>query len=73
VNQWPRTKAKHVLSALNRIGWLSKPNQKKGSSHIQLVHPTRGEYTWAFSDSPELGRVMLSKIAKATGLTSDDL
>jgi predicted RNA binding protein YcfA (HicA-like mRNA interferase family) len=73
VSHWPSTKAKRVLQALYRIGWSDKPNQKKGSSHIQLIHPTQGEYTWAFHDSVEIGPKMLSKIAKQTGLTREDL
>jgi predicted RNA binding protein YcfA (HicA-like mRNA interferase family) len=71
MSQWPSTKAKKVLSALRRIGWREK--SYKGSSHVQLAHPTRGEYTWAFNDSDELGPVMLAKIAKKTGLKPDDL
>jgi predicted RNA binding protein YcfA (HicA-like mRNA interferase family) len=71
VSYWPSTKAKKVLSALARIGWIPTP-KKKGSSHIHLVHPTKGEYTWAFHDSEEIGPKMLSKIAKQTGLTRED-
>jgi predicted RNA binding protein YcfA (HicA-like mRNA interferase family) len=71
VSHWPSTKAKKVLSALLRIGWVPKP--AKGSSHIQLVHAIKGEYTWAFDDSDEIGPKMLSKIAKQTGLTREDL
>ena len=71
VSRWPSTKARQVLRALKSIGWKEKVT--KGSSHIQLIHPARGEYTWAFHDSEELGPVMLSKIAKKTGLTPEDL
>ena len=73
MSHWPSTKVKRVLAALHRIGWLLKPNQKKGSSHIQLVHPEKGEYTWAFHDSEEIGPRMLAKIAKYTGLKREDL
>jgi len=45
----------------------------KASSHVQLVHPIRGEYTWAFDDSDELGPAMLAKISKKTGLKREDL
>ncbi len=53
------------------IGWKIK--SKKGSSHLQLVHPERGEYTWAFGDAEEIGPKMLSRIAKKTGLKLTDL
>lgn len=71
MSRWPSTKARQVLRARNSIGWEVKAT--KGSSHIQLIHPTRGEYTWAFHESEEIGPVMLAKIAKKTGLTPDDL
>lgn len=71
MSRWPSTKAKRVLSALYRIGWQEKA--RKGSSHLQLIHPQRGEYTWAFHDSDEIGPVMLARIAKKTGLTPGDL
>ncbi len=35
-----------------------------GSSHTQLVHSTRGEFTWAFHDSEEIETKMLARIAK---------
>jgi predicted RNA binding protein YcfA (HicA-like mRNA interferase family) len=37
------------------------------------VHAERGEYTFAFHDSDEIGRVMLAKIARKTGLKPEDL
>jgi predicted RNA binding protein YcfA (HicA-like mRNA interferase family) len=66
-------KAKKVRKALARIGWKSKPTDKKGSSHHQLIHPKFPDYTWEFADSDELGPVMLARIAKHTGLTPEDL
>jgi len=70
---WPSTKAKKVYHALLRIGWTPKPGRRKGSSHIQLVHPSRPEFTWAFHDSDEIGPRMLARIAKHTGLERADL
>ena len=70
MSQWPSTKARQVLKALLQIGYSIKTQR---GSHIQLVHPDRGEYTFAFHDSDEIGPVMLSKIAKKTGLTPQDL
>lgn len=69
--KWPSIKAKFVYRALLRIGYQVKA--KKGSSHVQLIHPQRGEYTWSFADSDELGNIMLKLIASKTGLTPDDL
>jgi len=60
-----------VLSALFRGGWSVKA--RKGSSHLQLTHPTRGEFTWAFHDSEEIGPRMLARIARHTGLKPEDL
>ena len=71
MSHWPSTKARVVLEALQSIGWNIK--ERKGSSRVQLVHPERGDYTWAFHDSDEIGPVMLSRIAKKTGLTREDL
>jgi len=60
-----------VLAALLRLGWQVKA--RKGSSHMQLIHAQRGEYTWAFADSDEIGPRMLARIAKHTGLRPGDL
>jgi len=40
---------------------------------MQLVHPDRGEYTFAFHETDEIGPVMLAKIGKKTGLKPEDL
>ena len=71
MSHWPSTKARKVFNALLRAGWFVKA--RKGSSHIQLAHPTRGELTWAFPDSEEIGPRMLSRIAEHTGLKPEDL
>jgi predicted RNA binding protein YcfA (HicA-like mRNA interferase family) len=71
MNRWPGTKGHQVLRALIKIGWTIKA--RKGSSHLQLIHPQRGEFTWAFRDSEEIGPKMLARIAKHTGLTPQDL
>jgi predicted RNA binding protein YcfA (HicA-like mRNA interferase family) len=71
MSRWPGTKGRQVLRALIKIGWTIKA--KKGSSHLQLIHPQRGEFTWAFRDSEEIGPKMLARIAKHTGLTPQDL
>lgn len=71
MSYWPSTKANKVYRALLRIGWT--PKDHKGSSHIQLTHPQKGEYTWPFHDSVEIGPKMLARIAKKTGLKREDL
>lgn len=71
MSHWPSTRGRQVLRALLRIGWTIKA--QKGSSHLQLFHPERGLYTWAFRDSEEIGPKMLARIAKHTGLSPEDL
>jgi predicted RNA binding protein YcfA (HicA-like mRNA interferase family) len=71
VSKWSSAKARKVYAALLRIGWT--PKNYKGSSHVQLTHPEKGAYTWAFHDSEELGPKMLARIAKHTGLKPEDL
>jgi predicted RNA binding protein YcfA (HicA-like mRNA interferase family) len=71
VSYWPSTRARKVFDALLRTGWSVKA--RKSSSHIQLTHPTRGDFTWAFRDSEEIGPKMLSRIAKHTDLKPEDL
>jgi len=52
--------------------WMNCERSSSGS-HTQLSHPTKGEYTWAFHDSAEIGPNMLARIAKHTGLKPEDL
>lgn len=74
MSNWPSTKARKVYRALLRLGWAPKPGSRKGSSHIQLVHPNKNNtYTWAFHDDVEIGPNMLRRIAKYTGLKPEDL
>ena len=71
MNQWPSTKARQVLVALLRIGWTIK--RQSGTSHRILSRPGWLNYVFAFHDRVEIGPRMLSRIAKRTGLTPDDL
>jgi predicted RNA binding protein YcfA (HicA-like mRNA interferase family) len=71
MSQWPSTKGHKVFKAFFKIGWQVK--KYNGSSHIQLVHPSRGEFTRAFRANDEIGPVMLARIAKHTGLKPQDL
>jgi len=71
MNQWSATKARLVLAALLRIGWVVK--RESGGSHRVLSRAGWQDFVFAFHDGDEIGRRMLSKIAKRTGLTPDDL
>ena len=70
-NKWPSSKAGKVFRALIKVGWEIK--RHKSSSHIVLERVGYSNYVWAFSNNDELGSKMLSRIAKHTGLTVDDL
>ena len=67
---WPATKARRVLAALIRLGWQIK---RTAGSHRTLARPTWPDFVFAFHDDEEIGPHMLSRIAKRTGLTPDDL
>jgi predicted RNA binding protein YcfA (HicA-like mRNA interferase family) len=70
MSQWASTKAKRVLAALLRIGWSIK---RQSGSHITLEREGYANYVFAFGDGDEIGPRMLARIAKATGLTPEDL
>lgn len=67
---WSSARASRVLRALERIGWATK---RKRGSHRVLMRPGWPNYVFAFHDGDEIGPKMLSRIAKHTGLTPDDL
>jgi predicted RNA binding protein YcfA (HicA-like mRNA interferase family) len=71
MTRWPSRKARQVLAALLRIGWRVK-RDTAGSRRI-LSHSDRPDFVFSFRDSEEIGPRMLARIAKHTGLTSDDL
>jgi predicted RNA binding protein YcfA (HicA-like mRNA interferase family) len=70
VSTWPATKARRVLAALTKIGWQIK---RQSGSHRTLSREGWTDTVFAFHDDDELGPKMLSRIAKKTGLTRDDL
>jgi predicted RNA binding protein YcfA (HicA-like mRNA interferase family) len=70
VSTWPSTRAARVLAALLRIGWSVK---RQRGSHATLERAGWPDFVWAFHDGDELGPRMLSRVAKRTGLQSDDL
>ena len=71
MSRWRATKARLVLAALLRIGWVVK--RITGGSHRVLSRPDWPDYVFAFHDNEEIGPRMLARIAKRTGLKPDDL
>ena len=71
MSQWPSAKARRVLAALLRIGWTIK--RESGGSHKVLAREGWLDVVFAFHDSDEIGPKLLSRIAKQTGLTPEDL
>jgi predicted RNA binding protein YcfA (HicA-like mRNA interferase family) len=67
---WPSTRARRVLAALQRIGWQVK---RETGSHKTLAREGWPDFVFAFHDSEEIGPRMLARIAKRTGLTPQDL
>jgi predicted RNA binding protein YcfA (HicA-like mRNA interferase family) len=59
-----------VLAALERIGWRVK---RQRGSHRLLWRESWPDYEFAFHDNDELGRRILSRIGKHTGLRPEDL
>jgi len=70
MSHWPSTKARRVLSALQKIGW---ENKRQTGSHRTLARSGWPDFVFAFHDGDEIGPRMLARIAKHTGLTPDDL
>jgi len=70
MSSFPSTKAKQVLAALVRIGWLVK---RQTGSHKVLQREGYDDFVFAFHQGEEIGSRMLQRIAKKTGLTPDDL
>jgi len=70
MSNWPAAKAQRVFTALLRIGWTVK---RQSGSHRTLQRPGYPDYVFAFHDREEIGPRMLTRIAKHTGLTPDDL
>jgi predicted RNA binding protein YcfA (HicA-like mRNA interferase family) len=71
VSTWGAAKARRVLGALLRIGWVEK--RHAGTSHRTLSRPGWPDYVFSFHDDEEIGPRMLARIAKHTGLKPTDL
>ena len=67
---WSSSKAKKVLKALINNGWVIK---RIRGSHKVLSKEGFPDFIFAFHDGEEIGPKMLSRIAKHTDLTPDDL
>jgi len=67
---WPAAKANRVLVALFRIGWRLK---RQSGSHRTLSPDGWPDAVFAFHDEEDIGPKMLSRIARKTGLTRDNL
>ena len=70
MSNWPSTRARRVLAALERTGWSIR---RQTGSHKVLAKPGRPDFVFAFRDGEEIGPRMLARIAKHTGLKPDDL
>lgn len=67
---WPATRARRVLAALMRIGWVVR---RQRGSHRTLSRPGWPDVIFAFHDNEEVGPRMLARIARHTGLSPEDL
>lgn len=68
--QWPAAKARRVLAALLRLGWVIKCER---GSHRTLAREGWPDVVFAFHESEEIGPRMLARLAKHTGLRPEDL
>ncbi|MCX6586609.1 MAG: hypothetical protein NTX13_08530 [Acidobacteria bacterium] len=71
MSNWPATKARCVLAALERTG---RPVKRRRGSRRLLVHPAwPDDYEFSFHDQDGIRPKMMARIAKWTGLKPDDL
>lgn len=59
MSAWPATKARRVLAALLRLGWIVK---RQSGSHRTLSRPDWPDVVFAFHDDEEIGRRMLARM-----------
>jgi len=67
---WPAVKAKKVLRALESTGWIVI---RQRGSHRIMSKTGYPDFTFAFHNKEDIGPKMLSRIAKYTDLTPNDL
>ena len=70
MRSWPSTRARRVLAALLRIGWMIK---RQSGSHRTMTRDGWPDFVFAFHDDEEIGPRMLARVAKRTGLRPEDL
>ena len=70
MSEWPSMRARRVLAALQRLGWVTK---RQTGSHRILARPGWADVVFAFHDNDEIGPRMLARLAKHTGLRPQDL
>lgn len=70
MSNWPSTRARRVLAALQRVGWTVK---RQSGSHRTMSRDGWADFVFAFHDDEEIGPRMLARIAKRTGLRPEDL
>lgn len=71
MSDWPASKARRVLDALQRIGWRMK--RSVGGAHRVLARDGWPDFVWAFHEGEEIWPRMLARVAKRTGLSPKDL
>ena len=71
MSRWKSARARRVLAALESIGGRIK-RQGRGF-HRVLEREGWPNYVFAFHENEEIGPKMLSRIARHTGLTPEDL
>jgi len=70
MSRWGSTSSSRVLRALFKKGWQLK---RQTGSHRVLSKEGFPDYVFPFHENEEIGPRMLSRIAKHTGLTPEDL
>ena len=70
MSEWPSMRARRVLAALLRMGWVVK---RQTGSHRVLARAGWPDVVFAFHDQDEIGPRMLARLAKHTGLRPQDL
>ena len=71
MSQFGSVKARKLLRALLKLGWSVK--REAGGSHKVLEREGWPDVVFAFHNGVEVGPKMLSRVAKRTGLTPNDL
>src|SRR5688572_2061657 len=57
MSEWSSTRARRVLAALLRIGWIVK---RQSGSHRTLSRPGWPDFVFAFHDTKKIGARMLA-------------